>query len=113
MQYPIAIEPGNDTTQWGVVVPDLPGCFSAADSGLDEAIDNAKEAMALWLEHAIAHRQSIPVASRMADVQCSGQFDGWCWASVRWRLLPHRPLERGQKPLRERAISRLAARINR
>ena len=31
MKYPIAIEPGNDTQAWGVVVPDLPGCFSAAD----------------------------------------------------------------------------------
>ena len=24
MKYPIAIEPGTDTTAWGVVVPDLP-----------------------------------------------------------------------------------------
>ena len=42
MKYPIAIEPGNATTAWGVVVPDLPGCFSAADSGIDEAIENTK-----------------------------------------------------------------------
>jgi predicted RNase H-like HicB family nuclease len=27
MKYPIAIEPGNAATAWGVVVPDLPGCF--------------------------------------------------------------------------------------
>ena len=27
MRYPIAIEPGDDATAWGVVVPDLPGCF--------------------------------------------------------------------------------------
>jgi predicted RNase H-like HicB family nuclease len=31
---------------WSFVVPDLPGCFSAADSGIDEAIENAKEAIA-------------------------------------------------------------------
>jgi hypothetical protein len=37
MPYPIAIEPGNDTTAWGVVVPDLPGCFSAGDT-LEEAM---------------------------------------------------------------------------
>lgn len=50
MKYPIAIEPGDATHAWGVVVPDLPGCFSAADSGIDEAIENAKEAITAWIE---------------------------------------------------------------
>ena len=45
MKYPIAIEIGSPKKSWGVVVPDLPGCFSAADSGIDEAIENAKEAI--------------------------------------------------------------------
>ena len=36
-----------DTTAWGVVVPDLPGCFLAANEGIDQAIENAKEAIAL------------------------------------------------------------------
>ena len=49
MKYPIAIEPGDKIHAFGVVVPDLPGCFSAGDT-LDEAIDNAKEAIELWLE---------------------------------------------------------------
>ena len=47
MRYPIAIEPGNGDHAFGVVAPDLPGCFSAGDT-LDEAIDNAKEAIELW-----------------------------------------------------------------
>ena len=37
MRYPIVIEPGTDATAFGVIVPDLPGCFSAGDS-LDEAV---------------------------------------------------------------------------
>ena len=37
MRYPIVIEPGGETTAFGVIVPDLPGCFSAGDT-LDEAI---------------------------------------------------------------------------
>ena len=41
MKYPIAIEPGDDKHAYGVVVPDLPGCFSAGDT-LDEAMDNAR-----------------------------------------------------------------------
>ena len=53
MKYPIAIEAGDNKTAWGVVVPDLPGCFSAGDSGIDEAIENAKEAIELWIETAL------------------------------------------------------------
>jgi len=44
MRFPIVIEPGDEQHAFGVVVPDLPGCFSAGDT-LDEAIDNAKEAI--------------------------------------------------------------------
>ncbi len=80
MKYPIAIEPGNDATAWGVVVPDLPGCFSAADNGIDEAIDNAKEAIALWIEEAIACGETIPKPSSITDLQSSGEYDGWIWA---------------------------------
>ena len=43
MKYPIAIEPGDDSSSWGVVVPDLPGCFSASDAGIDNAIEHSKE----------------------------------------------------------------------
>jgi predicted RNase H-like HicB family nuclease len=46
MKFLIAIEPGTATTAHGVVVPDLPGCFSAGDT-LEEAFDNAREAIEL------------------------------------------------------------------
>jgi len=82
MKYPVAIEPGSETTAWGVVVPDLPGCFSAADSGLDEALDNAREAIAAWMEEAIANGESIPRPSSIDALAKSGQFDGWIWAVV-------------------------------
>jgi len=80
MKYPIAIEPGNATTAWGVVVPDLPGCFSAADEGIDEAIENAKEAISLWIEEAISTGKSVPKPSSITDLQKSGEHDGWIWA---------------------------------
>jgi len=82
INYPVAIEPGSDTTAWGVVVPDLPGCFSAADSSLDEALDNAHEAIAAWMEEAIANGQAIPRASSIDKLAKSGAFDGWIWAVV-------------------------------
>lgn len=48
MKFPIAVEPGRDTTAFGVVVPDLPGCFPADDT-LEEAYTNAVEAIEAWV----------------------------------------------------------------
>lgn len=80
MKYPIAIEPGNETAAWGVAVPDLPGCYSAADDGIDQAIENAKEAIALWIEDAISNGEVIPKPSSITNLQKTGEFDGWVWA---------------------------------
>lgn len=49
MLYPIAIEPGDETHAFGVIVPDIPGCHSAGDT-LEEAYANAKEAIKGHLE---------------------------------------------------------------
>ena len=37
--------------RWSAVFPELPGCATAGDSEA-EAIENAKEALALWFEPA-------------------------------------------------------------
>jgi predicted RNase H-like HicB family nuclease len=59
MRYPIAIELGGPDTAYGVVVPDLPGCFSAGDT-LDDAIANASEAIAAWIDSAIDAGRDVP-----------------------------------------------------
>jgi predicted RNase H-like HicB family nuclease len=38
----------DDNSDYGVTVPDLPGCFSAG-STIEEALENTKEAIALHL----------------------------------------------------------------
>lgn len=81
MKYPIAIEPGGVDHAFGVVVPDLPGCFSAGDT-LDEAIDNAKEAIELWLETVIDDGGAVPEAAPIAMHQANPEFAGWIWAVV-------------------------------
>lgn len=81
MKYPIAIEPGNDVHAFGVVVPDLPGCYSAGDS-LDEAVDNAKEAIELWLETVIDDGGAIPEPRTITAHQADPEFSGWIWAVV-------------------------------
>ncbi|NLV23332.1 MAG: type II toxin-antitoxin system HicB family antitoxin [Deltaproteobacteria bacterium] len=81
MYYPIAIEPGDETHAFGVVVPDLPGCFSGGDT-LEEAIENAKEAVALWIETALDNDREIPKPSPIASVQANEEYTGWVMALV-------------------------------
>jgi len=80
MKYPIAIEPGGDKLTWGVIVPDLPGCFSAADSGIDEAIENTKVAIELWIETALDAGEDIPKPSPITNLQKKKEFKGYIWA---------------------------------
>jgi len=79
MRYPIAIEPDDKTHAFSVVVPDLPGCFSAGDT-LDEAIDNAKEAIELWLETVIDDGGAIPEPRTITEHQTNPEFSGRVWA---------------------------------
>jgi predicted RNase H-like HicB family nuclease len=82
MNYPIAIEPGNARQAWGVVVPDLPGCFSAADSGVDEAIENAREAITAWIDAVLDDGGAVPPAQPIDVHRRKPEFKGWIWAVV-------------------------------
>jgi predicted RNase H-like HicB family nuclease len=62
MRYPVAIEPGTETEAYGVVVPDLPGCFSAGDT-MEEAMAKAEEAIAAWIETALDTGLDVPQPS--------------------------------------------------
>lgn len=81
MKYPIAIEPGDEKHAFGVVVPDLPGCFSAGDT-LDEAVDLAREAIELWLETVIDDGGAVPEPRSITAHQGNPEFAGWIWAVV-------------------------------
>ncbi len=57
------------TGTWSVVVPDLPGCFSAADSGIDEVIENAREAIEFGIETALGAGEDVLKLSSVAACQ--------------------------------------------
>jgi predicted RNase H-like HicB family nuclease len=76
MRYPIAIESGTSTTAYGVVVPDLPGCFSAGDS-LDEAMTAAEEAAAAWIDAALDAGEAVPAPSALDVLRDNAAFAGW------------------------------------
>ncbi|MFA6188969.1 MAG: type II toxin-antitoxin system HicB family antitoxin [Sulfuricurvum sp.] len=81
MRYPIAIEIGNETTAFGVIVPDLVGCFSAGDT-LDEAIDNAKEAITLHIDGLFDDNEAIPAPSPVSRYSLLNEYAGYIWAIV-------------------------------
>ncbi len=49
MKLRLVVEFDKQTARWSAVFPELPGCASAGDSE-EEAIRNAREALALWFE---------------------------------------------------------------
>jgi predicted RNase H-like HicB family nuclease len=81
MRYPIAIEPGTATAAFGVVVPDLPGCFSAGDT-LDEAVASAEEAAAAWIDATLDAGQAIPSPSSLDEVRQNPDFAGWAFGII-------------------------------
>lgn len=59
MRYPIIIHK-DENSDFGVIVPDLPGCFSAG-STIEDAILNAHEAIECHLEGLLLDNESIPL----------------------------------------------------
>lgn len=77
----MAIEPCNRQHAFGVVVPDLPGCFSAGDT-LDQALDNVSEAIELWLEMVIDDGGAVPEPRSITEHRANPEFADWIWAVV-------------------------------
>lgn len=109
MRYPVMIEAGSETTSWGVVVPDLPGCFSAGDT-LDEAMAAAEEAAAAWIDATLDAGREIPRPSSAQDAVAKGDFGGWivAYISVDPALLDD-TVERINVSLPRRVLARLDA----
>ncbi len=114
MRYPIAIEPGTDVTAWGVVVPDLPGCFSAGDT-MEEALIQAEEAVTVWIETILDAGQAIPQPSAIDALRAAHpEFEGWLWGLVKIDpAMLDNTLERVNISLPRRVLHRLDARARR
>jgi predicted RNase H-like HicB family nuclease len=81
LRYPIAIETGDEARAYGVVVPDLPGCFSAGDD-LDSAIAGAEEAAAAWIDAALDAGEAIPMPSNLDDLRSNPAYSGWIFGVI-------------------------------
>lgn len=80
MNYPVVIhkDPRSD---YGVTVPDLPGCFSAGKT-IDEALALAKEAIELHVEGLIEDGEAVPPARPIDEHQRHPDYRGGTWAVV-------------------------------
>lgn len=87
MLYPIVIEPGDDAHAFGVVVPDIPGCFSAGDS-FEQALISAREAIEFHLEGLCEDGLEIPQASNIQTHFNDPDYEGWVWALVEVDITP-------------------------
>lgn len=81
MEYLVAIERGDKGHAFGVVVPDLPGCFSAGDT-FEEALANAREAIELHLEAMMDAGEAPPQPTASEEFVGDPQYAGWIWALV-------------------------------
>ena len=66
MRYPIIIhkDPESD---FGITVPNLPGCFSAG-STMEEALQNAEEAILTHIEGLLLDNDPIPTPATIEEL---------------------------------------------
>jgi predicted RNase H-like HicB family nuclease len=80
MRYPVVIHK-DKTSDYGVTVPDLPGCFSAGET-MEAALTNVVEAIECHLEGILMEGEAIPEALSIEVHQKNKDFAGGTWALV-------------------------------
>lgn len=80
MRYPVVIHK-DEGSDYGVTVPDIPGCFSAGET-LDEALQEAVEAIECHLEGLLLDGESIPLPRSVEFHQSNPDYADGVWALV-------------------------------
>lgn len=80
MRYPVVIHKDEDS-DYGVTVPDMPGCFSAGES-FDDALVQAVEAIECHLEGLLIDGEQIPSPGSIEIHQQNSDYAGGVWALV-------------------------------
>jgi antitoxin HicB len=58
-EFTVILEPNGDEPGYTATVPALPGCISLGDT-LDEALENVRDAIELWISMARKKGESVP-----------------------------------------------------
>ncbi len=88
MQYPIAIEWGDDQFATGISIPDIPNAVTAGDT-FEEAYKSAVEAAHIMLEEMANNGEKIPMPSTVAELQKKTEYSGWGWGMIEIDITPY------------------------
>lgn len=80
MLYPVVIHKDADS-DYGVSVPDLPGCISAGET-YEEALAMVREAIELHIEGMLEDGEDLPEPSVIEALQSVKNYQGGTWALV-------------------------------
>jgi predicted RNase H-like HicB family nuclease len=80
MRYPVVIHKDR-SSDYGVTVPDLPGCFSAGET-VEDALTNVVSAIECHLEGVLFDGEVIPDAQSIELHQKNRDYAGGTWALV-------------------------------
>jgi len=80
MKYPIVIHKEKNS-DYGVSIPDLPGCFSAG-STIEESIEMALEAAECHVEGLLLDNEPIPVPQLVEKHQENKDYKNGTWAII-------------------------------
>jgi predicted RNase H-like HicB family nuclease len=80
MKYPVYMQKDSES-DYGVTVPDLPGCFSAGNS-VEEALDNAEEAILTHIEGLLIDKETIPAPTPIEALKKGNKSTGFIWGIV-------------------------------
>lgn len=80
MRFPIVIHKDTDS-DYGVIVPDLPGCYSAGGT-IDETFSNAVEAIECHVEGMLIDGEPLPSPRSVEHYQADKKYADGVWALV-------------------------------
>jgi predicted RNase H-like HicB family nuclease len=80
MNFPVVIHKDKNS-DFGVTIPDLPGCFSAGET-FELALENTKEAILCHVEGLIKDKESIPKATSIERLKSKKEYKEGVWALV-------------------------------
>ena len=81
MKYLTEIEPGDDENAFGVVIPDLPGCYAVGKT-LEEAMRNLKEASVIWVKGEREAGRPIPPPSDLSALKKHEEYAHQTWTEI-------------------------------
>jgi predicted RNase H-like HicB family nuclease len=81
MQYPIAIDWGDDNTATGIVFPDIPGAITAGDT-IEDAYAAAVEVAHIQLEALAEAGKAIPRPGSIEAHRDNPKYENWGWGLV-------------------------------